>query len=451
MSLTRQLSSVVARGVASRSWRRLRHLPAGFQARRRGGRQVLEFFHQVDDPHSHLAVQCLAGLRSNYEVDLVVHLVPPPALVSNPDADTYQAWARRDAADVAPDYGLKFDDPGRQPDLELVRLARRILSPALDRSFLPELAVEVGQVLWRGDGAELEALASRHGVDPDTTARAREARGDERRRQLGHYAAGMFHFGGAWGWGGEWYWGVDRLLHLEARLATLGATLGATPPLLPRPALQWPRDKASVSGIRIECFASVRSPYSAIVMRRLLDWTDATGVELVLRPVLPMVMRGVALSRAKGFYILSDTAREADRLGARFGWLVDPIGEPAERALALFPWAQSKGLGDRYLLSCHEGAWADGIDLGTDRGLARVVNRCNLSFSEAKPWLARDDWRDTMESNRLALYDLGLWGVPSFRVTGPDAAAGSWSTWGQDRLWRVTREVVRRADLLAAP
>ncbi len=448
MSVTRQLSSVVARAVASRSWRELRHLPATLQARRRGGRWVLEFFHQVDDPHSHLAAQCLAGLRSSYEVDLIVHLVPPQPLAAHPDADTYQAWSRRDAADVAPDYGLEFRDPGGQPQVELVRLARRILSPALERSFFPELAVEVGQALWRDDGAELELLAARHGADPDTTAQAREACGDERRRRLGHYAAGMFHLGGDWG--GEWYWGVDRLLHLDARLAAAGATLGATPPLMPRPVMQWPRDKVAASAIRIECFASVRSPYSAIVMRRLLDWTGATGVELVLRPVLPMVMRGVALSRAKGFYILSDTAREADRVGARFGWLVDPIGEPAERALALFPWAESKGLGDRYLLSCLEGAWADGIDLGSDRGLSRVVARCDLPWGEARGWLARDDWRDVIEANRQALYELGLWGVPSFRVTGPDAAAGSWTTWGQDRLWRVTREVARRAELVAA-
>lgn len=445
MALERQLSSVVARALASRSGRRLRRLPAELQTRRRGGRRVLEFFHQVDDPHSHLAVQCLAGLRSTYQVELIVHLVPPPALVADPDAETYQAWARRDAADVAPDYGLDFIDPGLQPDPDLLRLARSILSWALERTSLPELAVEVGRALWCGDGAELEALAVRHGADADTTACDREEHGLERRRRLGHYAAGMFYFEG------EWYWGIDRLLHLEARLAALGATSGASPPLLPRPVAQWPRNRAAASRIRIECFVSVRSPYSAIVMRRLLDWVDATGVELQLRPVLPMVMRGVPLSRSKSFYILSDTAREADRIGARFGWLVDPIGAPAERALALYPWAESQGLGDRYLLSCLEGAWADGIDLGSDRGLSRVVTRCNLPWGEARGWLGRDDWRETIESNRLALYELGLWGVPSFRVTGPDAAAGSWATWGQDRLWRVTREVARRADRLAAP
>lgn len=442
MSLKRQLSSGVARSVASRSWRLIRHWSAEHGLRPGSGRRVLEFFHQVDDPHSHLALQCLAGLRSAYDVEVVVHLVPPPALTTHPDADTYQAWARRDAADVAPDYGLHFSDPGGQPAPELVSLARCILSAALKRPLLPEVALAVGTALWRDEASELEALAAQHGADPEDLARSREAAGGERRRRLGHYGAAMFHFCG------DWYWGVDRLPLLEARLAALGASLGATPPLLSRPALQWPSRRAAAAEIRVECFVSVRSPYSAIVMRRLLDWVDATGVRLQLRPVLPMVMRGVALSRTKGFYILADAAREADRVGARFGWFVDPIGEPAERALSLFPWAESKGRGDRYLLSCLEGAWADGIDLGSDRGLSRAVTRCNLSWSDARAWLGRGDWRQTIEANRLALCDLGLWGVPSFRVSGPDAEAGTWSTWGQDRLWRVTREVTRRAHLL---
>lgn len=402
----------------------------------------MEFFHQVDDPHSHLAVQCLAGLRRNYDVDLRVHLVPAPTFTDNPSAQTYQVWARRDVADVAADYGLRFEDPGEQPAAALVDRARAILAAGLARASFPELAHSVGEALWALDGDALTDLAGRHGADTDAAARAREALGRERREQLGHYSSGVFHFGG------DWYWGVDRLLHLEARLAELGATVGAAPPLAPRPALQWPRNRRAAAQIRVECFASVRSPYTAIVLRRLVEWADVAGVELELRPVLPMVMRGVPLSRAKSFYILADTAREADRAGARFGHLIDPIGEPAERALSLWPWARSRGLGARYLLSCVEGAWADGIDLGSDRGLARVVERCNLSWAEARRELAGDAWREEIEANRKALYAMGLWGVPSFRVTGPAPEHGSWQGWGQDRLWRLAREVARRADQL---
>jgi len=440
MNAERLLRSAVTRGVASRGMRRLQQMPSELDVRFRGARRVVLFFHQVDDPHSHLAVQLLEGLRDAYAVDLEVHLVPPSVAGENPTPERYQAWARRDAADVAAEYGLTFSDPGTQPAAELVALANSILSPALEQSRLPNLAVAVGTALWSGDGAALEDLAAEHGIHPEATTGARLLAGAERRGQLGHYAAGMFHFGGTW------YWGVDRLFHLEARLASLGAALGVHPPLAPRPGLESPGDRQRAGRIRVECFASVRSPYTAILLRRLCDWRDASGVELVLRPVLPMVMRGVALSQAKGMYIVQDTAREAEHAGTRFGWLTDPLGAPAERALALWPWARDQGQGERYLVSCLEAAWADAIDLGSNRGLARAVERCNLSWSEARHWLEREAWRDEIEANRQALYDLGLWGVPSFRVTGPDAAAGEWSTWGQDRLWRVTREVARRAD-----
>jgi 2-hydroxychromene-2-carboxylate isomerase len=38
----------------------------------------------------------------------------------------------------------------------------------------------------------------------------------------------------------------------------------------------------------------------------------------------------------------------------------------------------------------------------------------------------------------------GLWGVPSFRVSGGNES-DSFACWGQDRIWRVEDEIVRRA------
>jgi 2-hydroxychromene-2-carboxylate isomerase len=51
-------------------------------------------------------------------------------------------------------------------------------------------------------------------------------------------------------------------------------------------------------------------------------------------------------------------------------------------------------------------------------------------------------WRDELEANRRALFALGLWGVPSFRVRG--GRAPDYATWGQDRLWRVEEELCAR-------
>jgi len=39
---------------------------------------------------------------------------------------------------------------------------------------------------------------------------------------------------------------------------------------------------------------------------------------------------------------------------------------------------------------------------------------------------------------------MGLWGVPSYRLSGPDAEPDL-MVWGQDRLWLVAAEIKRRA------
>jgi 2-hydroxychromene-2-carboxylate isomerase len=52
------------------------------------------------------------------------------------------------------------------------------------------------------------------------------------------------------------------------------------------------------------------------------------------------------------------------------------------------------------------------------------------------------DWEDELEENRLAMYDLGLWGVPSFRLLDADGNEVL-ALWGQDRLWLFSREIQR--------
>jgi 2-hydroxychromene-2-carboxylate isomerase len=143
-------------------------------------------------------------------------------------------------------------------------------------------------------------------------------------------------------------------------------------------------------------------------------------------------------------YIVLDTKREAERAGARFGRVCDPVGRPVERAFSLYPWAREQGRAFELLAAFTQAAFADGVDTGTDAGLRRVVERAGLSWDEARTHLDRDTgWRDELEANRQELLALGLWGVPSFRLRGrpgePDFA-----TWGQDRLWRVEAEIRAR-------
>ncbi len=180
----------------------------------------------------------------------------------------------------------------------------------------------------------------------------------------------------------------------------------------------------------IDFFFSLRSPYSAIVAERVFELGRLTGAEVRLRFVLPMVMRGLPVPREKRLYIVFDTAREARLRGTAFGRLNDPVGKPTERGLSLIPMAQAQGQGQAYVLSFLRGVWAEGLDAGSDRDLARIVERAGLSWPSAQAALKDPAWRAEAEANRAEMFALGLWGVPSFRVN--DVAV-----WGQDRLWAV--------------
>ena len=88
-------------------------------------------------------------------------------------------------------------------------------------------------------------------------------------------------------------------------------------------------------------------PIQQLVLIGAVRLATETGVELVVRPVLPMVMRGVPVSREKGLYIFTDAAREALESGVAFGRFYDPVGEPVRRCYSLYPWACEQGKGIR--------------------------------------------------------------------------------------------------------
>jgi hypothetical protein len=80
-----------------------------------------------------------------------------------------------------------------------------------------------GPPLWSGDEAALAALATEIGEAGDAETRDAIAAGTALRERRGHYLGAMFYLAP------EWYWGVDRLHHLERRLALEGAAHGGTP------------------------------------------------------------------------------------------------------------------------------------------------------------------------------------------------------------------------------
>ena len=88
-------------------------------------------------------------------------------------------------------------------------------------------------------------------------------------------------------------------------------------------------------------------------------------------------------------------------------------------------------------------AFAEGVNTNNDRGLKKVVETAGLDWAEAQLHLGDPAWEELLESNRLAMYESGLWGVPSFRLLDESGSA-ILALWGQDRLWLFAREIQRQ-------
>ncbi|MES2415333.1 MAG: DsbA family protein [Pseudomonadota bacterium] len=431
MSLKSLLMPAISQRFLSRERLEKLRIRAERKRQAQGEAHHIHYFHQVDDPYSALAAASLPMLLARYDVAVSAHVVGPPPDSAAPERDKLVAWSRRDAQLLAQRHGLVFSDTGGQPNAADVQKATRLLvAGTRDGRFLA-IASGVSQDLWQRplslhSGTAILAEAT------DTAAHL--AQSAALRQKLGHYLGATFFYSG------EWYWGIDRLHHLERRLQLLGAQRNGVLPvapdfLFPPPAdLQQPVQLAHPQ--TIDFFVSLRSPYSAIAAARVFELGRRTGAAVRIRYVLPMAMRGLPVPRSKRIYISLDAAREALLRRIPFGRVNDPLGRPAERGLALIPFAERAGKGEAYLLSFMQGVWAEGLDAGSERGLRRIAERAGLDWLPAKAALKDESWRQTAEANRAEMFGLGLWGVPSFRV-------GDTAVWGQDRLWVVEDELLK--------
>ncbi|MBX3481165.1 MAG: DsbA family protein [Caulobacter sp.] len=381
---------------------------------------TVRYFHQADDPYSHLAVQLLGPLSRAYDVTIEAFLVPPPIESAAPDRERLASWSLRDAATLAAAHGLSLPRDARQPTPEQTELAQKALAAALAEADFADRAIAIGEALWTGDDRALERF-------PLQSAEALLAEGEARRLELGHYLGATFHYNDTWSWG------PDRLHYLEAQLADVRRP-GAAPVA---PLKQEGAEAKVQSPVTLDFFASFRSPYTWLAVGRVRALAERYGAALRLRPVLPMVMRGLPVPREKQIYIVKDCWREAMRMGIPFGRMVDPVGLGVERGMGVLGRAMALGKGEAFAESFLAGAFSEAIDATTDEGLWTMAERAGLTREDVAAGLADDSWREMAEANRQEMLGLGLWGVPSFRVGDLPGH------WGQDRLWAVEQDLIK--------
>ena len=427
----RWLISKVMTRLASEERMVAQRRKAEARRQKQGGAHLVEYFHQVDDGYSHLACQVLEDFVDRYDIELKIYLVTAPVGANAAEPELALQLGLKDAQAIAPFLNLSFPDTARIPEQKAVELAQRIIAAQTDASILLCLA-KVSDALWRDDTSALQALADKFGSASTKLTEMKLVQGNDRREKLQHYAGAMFYYAG------EWYWGVDRLYHLEERLHALGTDKQSEQTYLAaKPKIEV--NKAEVNAeLTLEIYASLRSPYTAIVFDRAVKLAKDAGINYVVRPVLPMVMRGVPATKEKGFYILFDTAREARAEGVPYGNVKDPIGQPARHGYALFQWAREQNKGIAFFSNFLSAAFALGVNTNRESGLKTVVENTGLDWQQARQHLTDKSWESELEDNRLTMYDSGLWGVPSFRLL--DAQGNEViSAWGQDRLWLIAQ------------
>ena len=424
--LARLLSSHGLKNTRRRLWRARQALSAG--------QPVVDVWLRAADPYSYLLVQVLPQLQQRFAVNWRFRVIADLQDDMYPQADMWHHNAQLDASRLARLYGLQA--PTGTPSIAQQELAcGRLL-------VLQQQAVdwtEAGQVLddlWQSRVLPAVALSS---------AQRQLLQANERQLQRdGHYLSATLKFQG------EWYWGLDRLDHLEQRLNQLGLNRGPAEVIYNKTYSGFCRhyEPAAVVGEAqaepLLLYFSARSPYSHLGLERAVQLAQHYAIPLQVKPVLPMMMRGLSVPAAKKFYIFHDTRREADKFGIRYGYVADPLGAGVERCYALFEYARRQGKEIDYLLSFARGVNAEGVLSETDSGLKRIVERAGLSWSAAQRILQQPDWRSAWqgwaEANRQEMLALGQWGVPTFHYNGL-------TVWGQDRLEFIEQAIRQQLQL----
>ena len=403
-----------------------------------GRPHTVSVFLQLDDPYSYVLSCYLPDLAQHYDIQLDVYLSEARAGGFQPAPEMLAEYAVDDCRRLARELGLPFLDKGAFPPSDLRKPLLEVIARSVGTdSYLDEVFAVLASY-WRGDsGAAQRMCATPDGSDG---AAAIIAAAQKKLEKLGHYSSAMLHYAG------EWYWGVDRLHYLMQRLDDFAAT--REPEANPRLAsirqvmqINLPVTPPATSKDLppVELFYSPRSPYSYLLLARLYAIVDAFGLDLRLRPVLPMVMRGMQVPRRKLLYIVTDTMREARRMSIPYGDLADPIGVGVERIMATFMYAESERRGRDFLLNSGVAIWAEAVDVATDKGMRKVTGRTGLFWPDVQAAMQSDDWREPVEANRTSMMESGCWGVPTVRM-------GDFVVWGQDRDWMLVRHIEELCD-----
>ncbi|MFI4936117.1 MAG: 2-hydroxychromene-2-carboxylate isomerase [Caulobacterales bacterium] len=216
-----------------------------------------------------------------------------------------------------------------------------------------------------------------------------------------------------------------------------------------------------------DLFWSFRSPYSYLVMPRLLALEADYDVRANVRPVYPLAVRTPEFFDTRdplwGRYLLIDTHREAKFLGLPFRW---PRPDPVRMDMATRTYpkdqpyihrltqrgvaAAERGRGLAYLDEVSRLIWSGAVDDWHEGDhLAGAARRAGLDPEALEAAVEADAERlnAVIETSQAEQRDAGHWGVPLMVFEGEPF-------FGQDRFdqfrWRLGEHGLQRRATAAA-
>jgi 2-hydroxychromene-2-carboxylate isomerase len=392
------------------------------------------YFHKVDDPYSHLTIQSIEKLKSSYNISF------KPILVGEEDAEAihetslYSKYCLEDVKRIAPFYDIAF--PGNSyPSKEMIYKANSILS-AVNESKFSEIAIKVSFALWSGDKDTIDNLVAIFSSSKDKVI-DKIIEGNKIRNDKGYY------FGSAFYYENELYWGLDRLNYLEERLSELGLSTNSVKDPICSLNLSAPKQIITDKKVNLTYYPSLNSPYTLVSAKRVKELSETYPINLITKPVLPMLMRDMTIPEYKAKYIISDAAREGRKYGHEIKNIYSPLGSPARKAYSLFPNIDKAGKGFEYIYELLNASFQDGVNIGNNDYLETLINKLGLDWSIIKNDLNTKQWKHDLDLNLKDMYSGNCWGVPSFKVTDEDGS-NPFYAWGQDRIWLIKEEIAKR-------
>lgn len=402
---------------------------------------LLTVYLRINDAYSYVLIQVLNSLQMRFDIqydfrtvlDLQSDMYPAPQL--------WQKNAFNDGQYLAQLYDLDFPKqaPNSTPERDAA-LTAQLLHWELQPGYL-ERALALFDAYWQGKQDSLQGMLDDNVANNTECYQQHLQANQAMLKDAGHYLSGNLHYGG------EWYWGVDRLQYLEQRLNDLNICKHNTEKTVifnqgqqhfckRLSSAQVAEKLPQANSKPITMYCSIRSPYSYLAICRARQLAQHYNTPLVIKPVLPMVMRRMKVPKVKSTYIAKDTKREAIQHGIDFGRIADPLGAGVERCYAIYSYAESKGKANEYLESYARGVWAQGLDSFSDAGVKTITDRVGLDWNEVKPLLDKEDWKVWAQNNLSELYGQELWGVPSL-------VYGDSKVFGQDRIDCIEMAIVK--------